>query len=81
MHSELHYNCYAKTPVHIYSLSVVRSYPGALYVWLTCDGEVAEDVDIMLGDAPRLALLGEELDETRERRNGDILIDVNIIQV
>lgn len=66
MHSEFHYNSNTKTHV------AVRSYPGPLYVWLTCDGKVVEE-DIMLGDAPRLALLGEELDETRDRRNGEYL--------
>lgn len=66
MHSvalQLHYNSDAKTAVHSQ-----LSYPGPLYVWLTCDGKVAEAVDIMLGDPPRLALFGEELEETRDKK-------------
>jgi hypothetical protein len=49
----------------------MRLYPGALYVWLTCEGKVVEDVDMMLGEAPRLALLGEELEETRDSTHGE----------
>lgn len=59
-----------KYPVASLSQQIDKVYPVGLKDWLTpCDIRGLEDEDRVLGEEPRLGLLGDELLDTAEKKH------------